>query len=205
MRTISGTIRGGKMRDLMARQGLAIPAALLMASTAVGAAGVTVRYIPKHDELKYTFGGHAPVLSVKPGTVIESWTEDCYDGLVTSPTDIPSKIIPANHDNPQTGPFLRRGRRAGRHPGRPHPEARAGAPLRHQQLVPVLRRPDRDGLHGHAPRGASGKGLVVRRGQGQGHREVPGPEGDADRGHPDAAVPGLSGRGARREARSAGP
>ncbi len=83
---------------------------LIVMSTAMAQ---TVRYIPKHDELKYTFGGHVPVLSVKPGTIIESWTEDCYDGLVTSPTDIPSKIIPANHDNPQTGPFFVEGAEPG--------------------------------------------------------------------------------------------
>ncbi len=88
-----------------------VPLALLIVmSTAMAQ---TVRYIPKHDELKYTFGGHAPVLSVKPGTIIESWTEDCYDGLVTKPTDIPSRIIPANHDNPQTGPFFVEGAEPG--------------------------------------------------------------------------------------------
>ncbi len=93
------------------RLSILVPLTLLIVmSTAMAQ---TVRYIPKHDELKYTFGGHAPVLSVKPGTIIESWTEDCYDGLVTSPTDIPSKIIPANHDNPQTGPFFVEGAEPG--------------------------------------------------------------------------------------------
>jgi amidase len=101
------------MRDSRARQGFLIFALILTASIPAATASEPVRYIPKHDELKYTFGGHAPVMSVKPGTVIESWTEDCYDGLVTSPTDIPSKIIPANHDNPQTGPFFIEGAEPG--------------------------------------------------------------------------------------------
>lgn len=65
----------------------------------------TVRYIPKHDELKYTFGGHQPVLTLERGAILESWTEDCFDGAVKSPGDLPSKVAPIGHDNPQTGPF----------------------------------------------------------------------------------------------------
>ncbi|GAC1399833.1 MAG: acetamidase/formamidase family protein [Thermoanaerobaculia bacterium] len=64
-----------------------------------------LRYIPKHEELKYTFGGAQPTHHIKPGTRIITWTEDCYDGAVTSPDQLPTKVIPAGHDNPQTGPF----------------------------------------------------------------------------------------------------
>ncbi len=101
------------MRNTTSGKNPSILVPLMLSIVMSTAMAQTVRYIPKHDELKYTFGGHAPVLSVKPGTVIESWTEDCYDGLVTSPTDIPSKIIPANHDNPQTGPFFVEGAEPG--------------------------------------------------------------------------------------------
>jgi len=66
----------------------------------------TVRYIPKHEELKYTFGGHPPVMTLKPGAILETWTEDCYDGAVKKPTDIPSQVAPIGRDNPQTGPFF---------------------------------------------------------------------------------------------------
>src|SRR5437867_12748215 len=66
----------------------------------------TIKYIPKHDDLKYTFGGHAPVMKLLPGSVLESWTEDCFDGAVKQPTDLPSKVAPIGHDNPQTGPFF---------------------------------------------------------------------------------------------------
>ena len=65
----------------------------------------TLRYIPKHEELKYTFGGVPPTHHIAPGTRIVSWTEDCYDGAVTRPDQIPSKVQPPGHDNPQTGPF----------------------------------------------------------------------------------------------------
>jgi len=64
-----------------------------------------LHYIPKHEELKYTFGGAAPAHHIKPGTRIVTWTEDCYDGAVTSPDQLPMKVIPAGHDNPQPGPF----------------------------------------------------------------------------------------------------
>ena len=65
-----------------------------------------LHYIPRHEELKYTFGGAAPAHHIKPGTRIVTWTEDCYDGAVTSPDQLPTKVIPAGHDNPQTGPFF---------------------------------------------------------------------------------------------------
>ena len=73
----------------------------------------TVQYIPKHEELKYTFGGHAPVLRLKPGTILETWTEDCFDGAVKKPTDLPSQVAPVGHDNPQTGPFYIEGAKPG--------------------------------------------------------------------------------------------
>ncbi|MEK6756882.1 MAG: acetamidase/formamidase family protein [Bacteroidota bacterium] len=73
----------------------------------------TVRYIPRHDELKYTFGGHSPVMTLKPGTILETWTEDCYDGSVKKPTDLPTQVAPIGKDNPQTGPFYIEGAQPG--------------------------------------------------------------------------------------------
>ena len=64
-----------------------------------------LRYVPKHEELAYTFGGVAPVRHIAPGTRIVTWTEDCYDGAVTRPDQLPSKVAPIGHDNPETGPF----------------------------------------------------------------------------------------------------
>jgi acetamidase/formamidase len=72
-----------------------------------------LRYTPKHDELKYTFGGVAPTHRIKPGTRIVTWTEDCYDGAVTKPGQIPSKVQLPGHDNPQTGPFYVEGAEPG--------------------------------------------------------------------------------------------
>jgi len=64
-----------------------------------------LEYRPSHEELRYTFGGAPAIRRIKPGTRIVSWTEDCFDGAVTSPSQLPSKVMPPGHDNPQTGPF----------------------------------------------------------------------------------------------------
>jgi acetamidase/formamidase len=72
-----------------------------------------LRYVPKHEELKYTFGGVTPTHRIRPGTRIVSWTEDCYDGAVTKPGQLPSKQQLPSHDNPQTGPFYVEGAEPG--------------------------------------------------------------------------------------------
>src|SRR5215210_4179119 len=72
-----------------------------------------LRYVPKHEELKYTFGGVTPTHRIKPGTRIIAWTEDCFDGAVTRADQLPSKVTPAGHENPQTGPFFVEGAEAG--------------------------------------------------------------------------------------------
>jgi acetamidase/formamidase len=70
-------------------------------------------WTPKHEELVYTFGGATPRQRIKPGTHIVTWTEDCFDGVVKTAADLPSKVMPAGHDNPQTGPFFIEGAEPG--------------------------------------------------------------------------------------------
>lgn len=77
----------------------------LLLAAAVAAQTPVLQYVPKHDELTYTFGGAAPVRHIAPGTRIVTWTEDCFDGAVTRPDQLPTKVVPPGHDNPQTGPF----------------------------------------------------------------------------------------------------
>src|SRR5262245_48632570 len=72
-----------------------------------------LRYVPKHEELKYTFGGAAPTHRIKPGTRIVSWTEDCFDGALTKPGQKPSQVLVPGHDNPVTGPFYVEGAQPG--------------------------------------------------------------------------------------------
>ncbi len=73
---------------------------------AAAAAGGVLTWTPKHEELVYTFGGAKPLQRIAPGTRIVTWTEDCFDGTVKTSADLPSKVMPAGHDNPQTGPFF---------------------------------------------------------------------------------------------------
>ncbi len=72
-----------------------------------------LRYVPRHEDLKYTFGGAAPAHRIKPGTRIVSWTEDCFDGALTKPGQRPSAVLVPGHDNPQTGPFYVEGAEPG--------------------------------------------------------------------------------------------
>lgn len=76
----------------------------LLASVPAGAP--TLTYTPRHEELVYTFGGAAPKHRIASGTRLVSWTEDCFDGAVKTAADLPSKVVPPGHDNPQTGPFF---------------------------------------------------------------------------------------------------
>jgi amidase len=64
-----------------------------------------VSYRPEPAELAYTFGGREPVRRVKPGTVLELYTEDCYGGRVRSVDDLPSVVCEFPYLNPVTGPF----------------------------------------------------------------------------------------------------
>ena len=62
-----------------------------------------VSFRPERSDYAWTFGGVEPVMKVKPGDVLEVWTDDCFAGLVESVDDLPSEKIRAF--NPQTGPF----------------------------------------------------------------------------------------------------
>ena len=83
------------------------------APPALAADPPVLRYVPKHEELKYTFGGVAPVRRIAPGTRIVSWTEDCFDGALKRGGGKPSAVVAPGHDNPQTGPFYVEGAEPG--------------------------------------------------------------------------------------------
>lgn len=97
---------------------LVYPCFLVLIGSLFGSASTAsqitkVTYLPKPGEYRYTFGQHKLVMRLKPGWVVETMTEDCYDGRVKSPQDIPTRVIPADHDNPQTGPFYIEGAEPG--------------------------------------------------------------------------------------------
>lgn len=56
-------------------------------------------------QLRYTFGGGEPLASVKPGTPLRLYTEDCFGGVVRSAADLPSRVVRFPFVNPVTGPF----------------------------------------------------------------------------------------------------
>lgn len=74
---------------------------------AVGGAVMTgiESYTPTPAELAYTFGGHAPVRDLKPGTLLRVSTEDCFGGAVTAIDTLPTQVCEMPYLNPVTGPF----------------------------------------------------------------------------------------------------
>lgn len=77
----------------------------------------TLRFEPDADgdptALAYTFGGFAPLVSVRPGTVVSTWTMDCFAGRVRSTSDLVSQVCDPRFLNPQTGPFFVEGAEPG--------------------------------------------------------------------------------------------
>lgn len=96
--SVASTVRGSSSNPLLA---------------SVPPDAPVLKWIPKHDELAYSFGGAAPRKHIVPGTRIVSWSEDCFDGAVKTAADLPSKTMTPGHDNPQTGPFFVEGAEPG--------------------------------------------------------------------------------------------
>src|SRR5260370_6108474 len=60
---------------------------------------------PEPDQYAWTCGGAAPVARIRPGTVLELGTEDCFAGRVRGKADLVSQVCEFPFLNPQTGPF----------------------------------------------------------------------------------------------------
>jgi acetamidase/formamidase len=63
--------------------------------------------------LTFTFGGAAPVASLKPGSILRTWTHDCFVGRLRHETDLASQVCDPRQLNPQTGPFYVEGAEPG--------------------------------------------------------------------------------------------
>jgi len=72
-----------------------------------------ITYRPQPSDYAWTFGGVEPVMKVKPGDVLELWTDDCFCSKVTGPDTLASREIEFPFLNPQTGPFYVDGAEAG--------------------------------------------------------------------------------------------
>lgn len=79
--------------------------------------GEVVRFEPDADgdpaRLTYTFGGAQPLVSVRPGSIVSTWTMDCFAGRVRSTSDLVSQVCDPRFINPQTGPFYVEGAQPG--------------------------------------------------------------------------------------------
>ena len=64
-----------------------------------------VEFHPTAEQLAYTFGGVDPVMTVRPGTALELWSEDAFGGVLRTPADRFSDRVDLRYVNPQTGPF----------------------------------------------------------------------------------------------------
>src|SRR4051794_10421899 len=71
------------------------------------------RFVPTENQYAWTFGGCAPVMRIRPGDVLDLFTEDAFGGRIRSVTDLPSRTITYPFINPQTGPFYVEGAEPG--------------------------------------------------------------------------------------------
>jgi acetamidase/formamidase len=68
---------------------------------------------PASEQLRYSFGAGEPLLTVRPGTVVELSTEDCFGGRVRGVDDLPSQVCQFPYLNPVTGPIAVEGAEPG--------------------------------------------------------------------------------------------
>jgi acetamidase/formamidase len=64
------------------------------------------RFVPTEDQFAWTFGGCEPVMRIRPGDILDVFTEDAFGGRIRSTDDVPSSSIAYPFINPQTGPFF---------------------------------------------------------------------------------------------------
>jgi len=72
-----------------------------------------VEFTPSREQYAYTFGGVAPVMQIKPGSVLRLWSEDAFNNALTSVDDLSSEKVDLRYVNPQTGPFYVEGAEPG--------------------------------------------------------------------------------------------
>ena len=71
------------------------------------------RFVPTEAQYAWTFGGCAPIRHVRPGDVLDLYTEDAFAGRIRTSEDVPSRSIAYPFINPQTGPFFVEGAEPG--------------------------------------------------------------------------------------------
>jgi acetamidase/formamidase len=79
----------------------------------MGSQVAITRFVPTPEQYAWTFGGCAPVMQVRPGEVLDLYTEDAFAGRIRTTDDVPSRSIEYPFINPQTGPFYVEGAEPG--------------------------------------------------------------------------------------------
>ncbi len=74
---------------------------------------IPFRFKPTPSQYAWTFGGNAPIADVKPGQILQLWSEDAFAGKIRSARDLPSRVLEVPFLNPQTGPFYVEGAEVG--------------------------------------------------------------------------------------------
>lgn len=64
-----------------------------------------LEFRPDRDQLAYTFGGVAPIATIRPGDALKLWSQDAFNGALTSSEHRFSDHVDLRFVNPQTGPF----------------------------------------------------------------------------------------------------
>jgi acetamidase/formamidase len=72
-----------------------------------------IEYTPGREQYTYTFGGVAPIMSIRPGTALRLWSDDAFGGALRSVDDLSSAKVDLRFVNPQTGPFYVEGAEPG--------------------------------------------------------------------------------------------
>ncbi|WP_369070583.1 acetamidase/formamidase family protein [Kineococcus terrestris] len=68
---------------------------------------------PTPEQYAWTFGGAPPLRTVRPGTVLDLWSDDAFCGRLRSTADLASARLDMPYVNPQTGPFAVEGAEPG--------------------------------------------------------------------------------------------
>jgi acetamidase/formamidase len=72
-----------------------------------------ITFRPSPEQYSYTFGGREPVAKLRPGDLLQVYTEDCFGGAVQSVDVLPSQVCKLPLLNPVTGPFYVEGAEPG--------------------------------------------------------------------------------------------
>ena len=72
-----------------------------------------IEFSPTPEQYAWTFGGVAPVMTVRPGTALRLWSDDAFCGRLRSVDDLASASLDMPFVNPQTGPFFVEGAQPG--------------------------------------------------------------------------------------------